>query len=668
MMFAIRNISASKPGLGADLLCIAVAIVVCLLTGKDLNADMLSYHLSTANSLWTGAYKTDFMNAGLQSFFNPLGYLPFYLMLKTGWHSMLVGAVMAALHATALMATWRLSFEILFKEQSQRWLLTALATLMAGASPLFIATLGSSFLDPLLTGLILFGIYLTAHATQPESKNPQMLVFAAGILLGLSTGLKLTAVFFAISVGLALLLSPGIKHRLMRAIISSSGMVLGFAISGSFWAIHLAREFGSPVFPLANAFFKSPDFPAISVGLDRFSAHTPWDALTLPFKMMLVSSGTYAEIMVPDIRLACLLLLAAGLIWRKTRAARRVAVSSEDPGRRWDGSLWFVICAMAIAYLLWVYTSGNGRYFLPVLLIAGPLLVWSANLVIRNHKWNVVIVASLLGLQLVHGGAAGYRRWDSARWTSQWIDLEIPDLFRINAYDFLMIGSGEDTFVSSYLHHDSRYVLIGGKVPRSPREPGAHRIARFIEQGVASGKLRMLIRESETRSSDLYRTNTADEFTILLANADLAPWNLQIVPADCSYIGVDLASGIAQQLSSEPLLRSAWPKHYSMLSCAVETGTKLPPEFFRTLSALESASTELTKSCPQIFPAPSSLPVFLYDSWGIRYPGSDVIVLYKDGKLTYSRFPYGPFTQSLGSLSEWTQGGKTIYCKRLPRR
>lgn len=652
----------------ADLSCIVASVTVCLLAGKDLNADMLSYHISTAHSFWSGTFRTDFMSAGLQSFLNPAGYLPIYLMIKAGWHSLLTSAIMAALHSIALMAIWRLSFEVLFRDNPLRMLMSVLSTLLAGASPLFIATLGSSFLDPLLAGQVLFGLYLAALGLLAEGRRSSILMLAAGALFGLAAGLKLTAIYFCVAAGMAVMICSGAKRRIESSAVCIAGMAIGFALSGAFWAWHLFTRFGNPVFPLANAIFNSPDFPGISVGLDRFAAHTPWDALTLPFRMLRVSSGIYAEIMVPDIRLACILILVVGLISWRLWLHMKAPASAQETGFSPDGAVSLVVSFTAIAYLTWVYSSGNGRYFLPVLLLTGPLLVWITTLALQRPKWSVLFLCSILVLQLIHGGTAGYRRWDSASWTQKWLNVDVPARLIQTPHDYLMIGAGEDTFISAYLHPGSRHVLLGGKNPRSPREPGADRLHRFIDRGITSGRLRMLIRETETRNSELYLANKADELTILLANADLAPWNLKTSSNDCAYIGIDLAPVGVQVSAPNVSLQNAWPKHYSILSCAVEAGTEMPADFFRTLAALESVSKQLTNYCPQVFPAPASLPVFLYESWGVRYPGSDVILIYKDGQLAYSRFPFGPFSQSLGELSAWTEGRGSMLCKRLPRR
>ncbi len=62
--------------------------IVCaawaLRAGKDLNWDLLNYHYYAPYQLLAGRLEQDFFAASAQSYLNPLGYLPFYLMVAGG--------------------------------------------------------------------------------------------------------------------------------------------------------------------------------------------------------------------------------------------------------------------------------------------------------------------------------------------------------------------------------------------------------------------------------------------------------------------------------------------------------------------------------------------------------------------------------------------------------
>src|SRR5262245_58134644 len=65
------------------LLCLLIAATISVLLGQDANWDLRNYHLYNPYAFLTGRFWTDLMPAGLQSNFNPLLDLPYYL-LATG--------------------------------------------------------------------------------------------------------------------------------------------------------------------------------------------------------------------------------------------------------------------------------------------------------------------------------------------------------------------------------------------------------------------------------------------------------------------------------------------------------------------------------------------------------------------------------------------------------
>ena len=67
--------------------------------GKDLNWDLLNYHYYLPFGLLAGRLQQDFFAASGQSYLNPLGYVPFYLMVSSGWHSVAASIALAVAHS-----------------------------------------------------------------------------------------------------------------------------------------------------------------------------------------------------------------------------------------------------------------------------------------------------------------------------------------------------------------------------------------------------------------------------------------------------------------------------------------------------------------------------------------------------------------------------------------
>src|SRR5688572_17858799 len=95
----------------------------------------------------------------------------------------------------------------------------------------------------------------------------------------------------------------------------------------------------------------------------RFMPDTWRDAILRPIAMAAPDSGVYIEIMAPDLRFAMIGLLL--LIW--TMVIWRV---------KWRPTPTLMLLVFVVtAFVPWLATTGNGRYFIPILLAAGPLCI-----------------------------------------------------------------------------------------------------------------------------------------------------------------------------------------------------------------------------------------------------------------------------------------------------
>src|SRR5438105_2208625 len=61
-------------------LCLVGASVLSWMLGQDANWDLKNYHLYNAYALLAGRWGIDFIPASLQTFFNPLADIPYYIL------------------------------------------------------------------------------------------------------------------------------------------------------------------------------------------------------------------------------------------------------------------------------------------------------------------------------------------------------------------------------------------------------------------------------------------------------------------------------------------------------------------------------------------------------------------------------------------------------------
>jgi hypothetical protein len=149
----------------ALVLSFALPAVLCaawtVVAGKDVNWDLLNYHYYIPFEFIAGRLQQDFFAASAQSYLNPVGFLPFYLMVSSGWHSVVASIALAALHSLSIPLLYLLAWRLFPHLQRQdRLVFSTLTAALGAATSVYWMTVGSSFLDPLLVPLMLGGLIL----------------------------------------------------------------------------------------------------------------------------------------------------------------------------------------------------------------------------------------------------------------------------------------------------------------------------------------------------------------------------------------------------------------------------------------------------------------------------------------------------------------------------
>lgn len=634
------------------------------LAGKDANWDLINYHLYIAHAWTHSKYLTDFMGAGPNSYFNPLGYLPFYWMVMAGWHSLAIGLVLGAFHGLSLIVLWELSERFLFKGAKYvRWL-SALSVLLAVSSPVFAGTVGGTFLEPTLTVFVLGSLLIMGLGCESIAPLKSLaLIFGGGLLMGLATGFKLTNIIFVAAMGLSLLLIMGIRWKgFVLAAAFSTGVIVGYLIINGWWAHYLYQEFGNPFFPFFNEIFQSPDFSTAKLDHDRFKPTSFLEVIILPFRMAEFHSWIYVENNAPDIRPALLILFGIAVVTKKLlpniqRSNRSELGNNTDTHKPRNIVFTFFVCSMA----LWLWTTGNGRYALPVLMLIGPLLVFIIYKTTSNAKHTLIVASIALVLQLLNAWAAGNPRWTNTDWTQLWFKQSIPSRLKDNPYAYLSLGlSRSNSVVAPFLHPQSTFVsLTGGTYAFRPDGPGNKRIHQIIK--LHKGHLRMLVTIPPGRQlPDVGAFNNWDML--------LAPWELKIVRSDCEFLAIDVALTSVNKFPDNPSVElEDKSSNVPIISCALETGVGENEETLRERKQLTLVFDRLEESCPVLFSPRGWQLTKLATGWQRHYLQSDIVVRTIKGRLSLSKYQYGPFDIDMGSIEDWENNRSKFICERLPR-
>src|SRR5690606_30742090 len=126
---------------------------------------------------------------------------------------------------------------------------------------------------------------------------------------------------------------------------------------------------GNPFFPYFNNIFKSPYLPPSGIINTRFIPEGFINGLIFPLKAILPLPWLYQELRAPDIRW---LVFFVSLLVVVIGAAKKI-IAVDKVG--WGAIIFFIT-----SYVLWLLSSGNGRYGMPIFLLVGVLVVWLLSL------------------------------------------------------------------------------------------------------------------------------------------------------------------------------------------------------------------------------------------------------------------------------------------------
>ena len=399
-----------------DLCLVAVCALVAALLGQDANWDQLQYHYWYPWQLLHGGFTDPDLYGG--RFQNPLPQVPFYLLV-TSLPPVVAQAALGAIAGTAAVVARRIAARII--PASGGWLL-ALSTAAAAAGMVgagFRSEVGTSYSDVWLATMLLGGLLLILRGGLWPA-------LWAGVLAGASVGLKYTSAPFAIAAMAALL---AISHqRLARLGLWVLGAVVGWAVTGAWWAWHLWRTYDSPVFPFWNTIFGSRWFPAESLTDERYGVSGTQEWLRWPWDMA-TGTARVLDLAVRDPRwlaLGVILVLAA----IGYRGITRPAVA--------------VITFAAIGTVVWLAVFGVLRYAIPAEMLVGVLVVWALTLVLSDRVAMGVAVVAVVLAGVLTQSAQGRR----VAFGETWFAVQPGAFAEVQAGDVVLVdGQYPSTFL-----------------------------------------------------------------------------------------------------------------------------------------------------------------------------------------------------------------------------
>jgi hypothetical protein len=360
--------------------------------------------------------------------------------------------------------------------------------------------------------------------------------------------------------------------------------------------------------------------------------------------------GVHDEMWAPDGRYALLVVLACALFakWLWRRVMHRAPASGDAPPT--DARVLAALaCGFAVTWILWLATSGNSRYFIPMACVCSVLVVGLLPWVVgaRRRVW-VPVLAAWAALQLLQICMNPGVRWSNAfAWDDgPWLKVDVPERLRTEPALYLSMGALSNSFLAAYLAPQSAFINFTGSYALGPDGPGGPRIDELMRR--YAPHLRLLA------SGDRLYTDLKHVPNLPDADGALSRFGLRVDPEDCATIALTLTKPTAHQP----------PFTGDVITCGL-----VPDSTYR--AALAPAEQQaavildrLEDACPELFQPRRPVTEYRNHRWLRAYINTDVFAWVSRGWVKVYNGVSGDGPIFVGRDSDWSAAPQRVACGR----
>lgn len=354
----------------------------------------------------------------------------------------------------------------------------------------------------------------------------------------------------------------------------------------------------------------------------RFMPDTWRDAILRPLALASPDGGVYVEIIAPDFRFVFVLVLA--LAW---------ILLARGEMRRKSPALVLLALTM-LAFVPWLATTGNGRYFIPFLLIAGPLCIGLLQLIPATRAFRLALAIGMVLWQtfLIYD-ISPWRYWGHVVWSDgPPFDVEVPREVAAQPATYVTLSSISYSLIALRFHPASRWINISSQAGVADKSPTGLWAQALI---AAPGPLRLIF---PTMPGGQIGQNLDPAVGRAIDNL-LARQGLSIEDEDhCRLLPSTGLAGLASSRLSDaeadkPGLHGFWlcplARHASMRA---SQAAPFPERTERVFAKLEQL-------CPRIFPPGDAISLHISAGAVRGYAGSDFkLYVFDQGEVWYKYF------------------------------
>jgi hypothetical protein len=437
--------------------CLTFGAILSVTLGQDISWDKQNYHLYNAWAFLHDRYGQDVTPAGMQSYFNPLPDLPYFLLANgplaawPRWMAAIQGLWFGALTFLVLCIARRLALI-----QGRRFGVADICAALIGASgTMAISQVGSTSNETQMAVLVLLGFYLLMPLSARDATPPRLSrALWAGLCCGVAAGLKPTATLYVPTMGLALLLAMGVTRKAawQATFLYAMGCGVAFLVAYGAWGWHLYRTTGNPIFPLFNQWFQSPMTAAVGGTDGRFRPHNLEQWLFYPFFWIKKQYGLVTEVTFADRRYALAMMsvvaLAVAPLFRRSRATSG------------DAATTLLVVFVSAGYVLWLVLFSILRYAIPLEVLTG-LLMLCAMRAWWPSRWTSTPPLAQIGIALLLVlvlRTTTYPDWWRGPYTHHVVEVEAGE---VEPHSLVILAGNPNGFVAPWFPQADSLQFVG---------------------------------------------------------------------------------------------------------------------------------------------------------------------------------------------------------------
>jgi hypothetical protein len=384
----------------------------------------------------------------------------------------------------------------------------------------------------------------------------------------------------------------------------------------------------------------------------RFLPDTWLDAIMRPIAMAAPDAGVYVEIMAPDIRFAvivALVLIWITLAWRVKYRLSPVMV---------------LTAFVSAAFIVWQATTGNGRYFIPMLLAVGPLCIALIYRLPATQAFRIVIAVGLAGVQtLVVYQNNPWHWWGLASWSdAPFFEITLDEEALSKPSTYVTVTSISYSLVAPRFPATSRWVNISSG-PDADKSAEGRKVQAML---LTSNSLMLLI---PSMPDHMTSKGYPDKAITMVIDGMLGAERLALKdPESCRLLP---SRGLASQAFRKNLefIKPETLAKFGFWVCPLRYPVKRPESAVNDDNSNSHKIFEaIEKTCPRFFPPGEAVTSKIEGGFTRDYSAEDMKLYVLDDGSVFYKYWRALNPMLIGTADAVMADGFTMDCNTIRGR